>query len=229
MKNIYIKINDIKDIDTSKISVYDLNKRFVDIKGNIFGLRYDKVAKKIEIIKIIRADSNEAAVHQHNIIKSKKNITPSDSDQNIKESDLSDDESIQSGEESEEENSVKPVSNFNSEKFIKETIELTIIHKTRLKGIETNIKNSNIVIKTNKQENSELDDIFRGIDIEGGQKIDKIETHQKELLNYPRSITYYQSKIDRSYAHMIDAFKADAERMMKFIYNYEMYQLIHNL
>jgi hypothetical protein len=230
MKNIYIKINDIADIDTSKISVYDLNKRFVDKKGNIFSLRYDKILKKIEILKIIRADSNEAALHQINILKSKKQNTSFNKNSETKDPNSADDgESSSNEDEFDEDSFEKAVSNFNSDKFIKDTIELMITHKNRLKGIETNIKNSNIVLKTNKHENSELDEIFRGIDIEGGQNIDKIENYQKELLSYPRSITYYQSKIDKNYSHMIDAFKSDAERMMKFIYSYEMYQTIKNL
>ena len=229
MKNIYIKIADITDIDTSKISVYDLNKRFIDKKGNIFGLRYDKIIKKIEIIKIIRADSNEAALHQINILKSKKS-SPAESNIETDKSDSADDSGSNTDEdEPDEESFEKAVSNFNADKFIKETIELLITHKNRLKGIESNIKNSNIVLKTSKHENSELDEIFRSIDIEGGQNIDKIENYQKELISYPRSITYYQSKIDKSYTHMIDSFKSDAERMMKFIYTYEMYQTIKNL
>ncbi len=230
MKNIYIKIADITDIDTSKISVYDLNKRFIDKKGNIFGLRYDKIIKKIEIIKIIRADSNEAALHQINILKSKKNSSTSENNIETDKSDSSDESNSNANEdEPDDESFEKAVSNFNSDKFIKETIELLITHKNRLKGIESNIKNSNIVLKTSKHENSELDEIFRSIDIEGGQNIDKIENYQKELISYPRSITYYQSKIDKSYSHMIDSFKSDAERMMKFIYTYEMYQTIKNL
>jgi hypothetical protein len=231
MKNIYIKINDIAEIETSKISVYDLNKRFVDKRGNIFGLRYDKAAKKIEIIKIIRADSNEAAQHQINILKSKKLVpAPAGENKELKESESEGQENSSYDEERpNEEGFESELSNFDSAKFIKSTIELLITHKTRLKGIESNIKNSNIVLKTNKHENSELDEIFRGIDIEGGQNIDKIENYQKELLSYPRSITYYQAKIDKSYSRMLDAFKSDAEKMMKFIYSYEMYQTIKNI
>ena len=42
MKNVIIRINDISDIDTSKISVYDLNNRYVDTHGTMYGLRYNK-------------------------------------------------------------------------------------------------------------------------------------------------------------------------------------------
>jgi hypothetical protein len=46
MKKKIIRINDISEIDTSKISVYDLNNRYVDPKGNLFGLKYDRFKSK---------------------------------------------------------------------------------------------------------------------------------------------------------------------------------------
>jgi len=54
MKQRIIKINDISEIDTSKISVYDLNNRYIDKNGSMFSLKYNRGERKVEIIKIVR-------------------------------------------------------------------------------------------------------------------------------------------------------------------------------
>lgn len=72
MKNVIIRINDISDIDTAKISVYDLNNRYVDMHGNMYGLKYNKALKRMEVIKIVRTHEKNAGTFQQKIIIKKK-------------------------------------------------------------------------------------------------------------------------------------------------------------
>jgi len=72
MKNVIIRINDISDIDTSKVSVYDLNNRYLDSHGTMYGLKYNKSLRKIEVIKIVRTHEKNAASYQQQIMQKKR-------------------------------------------------------------------------------------------------------------------------------------------------------------
>ncbi|HOO72925.1 MAG TPA: hypothetical protein PK926_14305 [Spirochaetota bacterium] len=215
MKNKIIRIDDISDIDTSRISVYDLNNRYIDRRGNMYTLRYNKVQKKVEIIKIMRTHINDASYFQRKVIQNKidrsrnENIEPEEKEAH---DDYDDNEDT-----------------FEPNSFINLAIELMMTHRERLKGIMMNIKNSNVVQWENKAASTELDEIFRNIDIDGIQSFEKAENYQKELINYPRSITYYQAKIDKKGRDIIEALAGHNERIMKFIYVYEMLQTIKAL
>ena len=48
-----IRVASVEDIDLTKVSVYDLNNRYVDSQGNMYGLKYNRSDKKIEVIKML--------------------------------------------------------------------------------------------------------------------------------------------------------------------------------
>ncbi|MCL2154330.1 MAG: hypothetical protein FWH53_01560, partial [Leptospirales bacterium] len=68
----------------------------------------------------------------------------------------------------------------------------------------------------------EFNDIIRGIEIDGVQQLDRLETYYRELTNYPRTITYYQAKMDNVQKRIFEQIAANKERAMRFIYFYEM-------
>ncbi|HRZ27049.1 MAG TPA: hypothetical protein P5295_09600 [Spirochaetota bacterium] len=219
MKNKIIRIDDITNIDTSRISVYDLNNRYIDRKGNMFTLRYNKQEKKVEIIKIMRTHVNDASYFHRKVIQNKldrKRHEPEEHDE------IEDNDTDYTDEETTKE---LPDANV----FINQAIEYMMTHRDRFKGIMMNIKNSNAIPRENKSATAELEDIFRNIDIDGLQNFEKAENYQKELINYPRSITYYQAKIDRRGRDIIESLSGHNERIMKFIYIYEMFQTIKTL
>jgi hypothetical protein len=184
MKHKILRIDSISDINTSKISVYDLNNRYIDAQGNLFGLRYNRIEKKIEIIKLIRKNSSDAFHVQQRIVKDKKdNPSYNVSEENFYEND---DEAAHI----ETEQFVDP------EGFINSTIAEMSNHKSRIQGIIMNIKNTEAFPRDNKHEAAQLEDIFRNIEIDGILRFDELENYYKELTSYPRSITYYQAKLD---------------------------------
>ncbi len=211
-----IRIDDVSGIDTAKISIYDLNNRYIDKKGNLYGLKYNRLTKKVEIIKLMRTHFEDASVIQQQVIQ--KKITESrkpldeitDTSLNDFGTDLMDDDE----------------KHYDPEVFIDDTLTLMHTHGERLMGIIKNLVNSNLFPKENKADSIELDDIFRNIEIDAIQKFDKIDNYKKELTSYPRSIAHYQSKMDKKGREIIEKLSDNTEKAMKFIYLYEMNQSI---
>jgi len=75
---------------------------------------------------------------------------------------------------------------------------------------------------------STLNNLFRNLDVDGIRRIEKVLDNQKELASYPRSISYYQSKLDNEGRRIFESLPED-DRRMKFIYYSEMYTSIRNL
>lgn len=50
----YIPINSLKDLDPRKISIRDINKRYIDREGNRFATRYNMQKRCIEIVRLAR-------------------------------------------------------------------------------------------------------------------------------------------------------------------------------
>ena len=211
MKKRIIRIKDISQIDTSKASVYDLNNRYIDPLGNIFGLRYNKDGRKVEIVKLERFHSGENRIFQQVMGRHKEGKISTDS---VAEADsfIGDAAEI-SGEE-------EPLIEPNV--FIEEVISSAETHKERISGLIKNIYDSDVFPKEVKHESAEFDDIVRNLEIDGIQQLEKLETYYRELTNYPRSITYYQAKIDNTGKQFFDKLGNNKERTMRFIFVYEM-------
>ncbi|PKL37686.1 MAG: hypothetical protein CVV44_15190 [Spirochaetae bacterium HGW-Spirochaetae-1] len=214
MKHKIIRIDSIAEIDTSKINVYDLNNRYIDPRGNIYGLKYDRLRKKIEIIRLVRTLTDEAPVMQHKIIQKKIDDTRNIVEEEDYEEELDGDMSV------EEERIFDPLT------LVNETLRMMDSHRERLKGIMMNIKNSNVFPKENKSESIELENIFRNMEIDGIQHFEKVDNYERELTSYPRSITYYQAKVDTHGRQVIEMLGGNNERILRFIHFYEMYNSI---
>lgn len=209
MKKRIIRIADISEVDTSKISVYDLNNRYVDPIGNMFGLKYNREFRKIEIIKLERIHTSEMLQYQRKIMMLRdieQNQTfPND---------------IQSHPESESESEELF---FEPDVFIESVISDSEIHRERLAAILMNIDLSDVFTRDNKMESTAFDDLSRHIEIDCIQQLDKLESYYRELVNYPRTITYYQAKVDNEGKNLIDSMGGvKKEKVMKFIFFYEM-------
>ncbi len=211
MKKRIIRINDVSQIDTSKASVYDLNNRYIDPLGNIFGLRYNKDNRKVDIIKLERFHSGESRIYQQIATRHKEGrFTPDSSSEFGNDQD-------ESGEKPSNEDLL-----FEPEIFIDDVINNAETHKERLTGLIKNIYDSDVFPKENKQESTEFDDIVRNLEIDGIQQLEKLETYYRELTNYPRSITYYQAKIDNTGKNVFEKLAGSKERTMRFVLMYEM-------
>ncbi len=211
MKKRIFKIKDISQIDTSKVSVYDLNNRYIDPMGNLFGLKYNRIKRKIEIIKLERVHASQTRQYQKKIFQNRGTET-------FSETDTSPETPVPDTDDDIDENRLL----FEPDSFIEKVITDVEIHKERINGIIMNINDSLLFPKENKMESTRFDDIARSLDIEGIQQLEKLDSYYRELTNYPRSITYYQAKIDNEGKELIDLFSGNQERTMRFIFLYEI-------
>lgn len=218
MKKRIIRIKDVSQINTSKISVYDLNNRYIDPMGNLFGLKYNRIGRKIEIIKLERVHSSQTRQYQRKIYQNRENEAFFDADTSLEthhpgtSNDIDEDKLF-----------------FEPDPFIEKVINDVEIHKERINGIIMNINDSLIFPKENKMDSTEFDDITRSLDIEGIQQLEKLESYYRELTNYPRSITYYQAKIDSDGKDIIDLLSGNQEKTMRFIFFYEISSAIKRI
>ena len=210
MKKRYIRIKDVSQIDTSKVSVYDLNNRYIDPLGNIFGLKYNRMVHKVEVIKIERIHTSEMHQFQKKMMINREHHLSMETDETQYDS-----LPMETGYPDDDEF-------FDPDIFIEDVMTGAETHRERLKGILMNITDSGIVNRDHKQLSTEYDDIIRNLDIDGTQQLDKMENYYRELTNYPRSITYYQSKIDKDGKNMLERLTGNSEKTMKFIYYYEI-------
>jgi len=211
MKKRIIRIKDVTQIDTSKISVYDLNNRYIDPLGNIFGLKYNRPGRKIEIIKLERVHTSQTQQYNRQIFRNRG-------------SDIHYEQSHHEGINQDEKDHMTDEDSlfFEPDPFIENVINGADVHRERINGIVMNINDSGIFPKENKLDSTEFDDIARNLDIEGIQQLEKLESYYRELSNYPRSITYYQAKIDNNGKDMIDMLAGNKDKTMRFIFLYEM-------
>jgi hypothetical protein len=111
---------------------------------------------------------------------------------------------------------------FEPDVFVESVINSSEIHRERLAAILMNIDISDVFARENKMEATALDDLSRHIEIDCIQQLEKLESYYRELINYPRTITYYQAKIDNEGKNIIDSMAGNKkEKTMKFIFYYE--------
>jgi len=117
---------------------------------------------------------------------------------------------------------------FDPTAFINRCLELMKTHRDRLSGIMMNIKNSKVIPETERMDASTLAGIFRNMDIDGIRRIEKVIDNHRELTNYPRSLSYYQSKLDTAGRELFEVLGDDGRRT-RFIFFSEMHGSIRHL
>jgi hypothetical protein len=224
MKTRFIRINDVSEIDTSAATVYDLHNRYIDNRGNMFGLRYNRDTKKIEVLKIIRTPAQKSSYFQQQLIKHRRMKAISGEQYESPASDAGRDSSGVGGPDDE----IEGEEIFDSEQFINATIEIMKTHRDRLAGIMTGVRNSRIVPETERMDANVIIQIFRSLEIDGIKRIEKVLDNHKEIVSYPRSLSYYESKLD-SRGRVVFESIDDYEKRMKFVFHFEMFNSLKNL
>jgi len=175
----------------------------------MFGLKYNRELRRVEIIKLERIHTSEMLQYQRKIMMLR------DIEQNQV---LSGEQKITLTDEVETEEIF-----FEPDVFVESVINSSEIHRERLAAILMNIDISDVFARENKMEATALDDLSRHIEIDCIQQLEKLERYYRELINYPRTITYYQAKIDNEGKNIIDSMAGNKkEKIMKFIFYYEM-------
>ena len=227
MKTQFIQIQDINEIDTSKTTVYDLNKRYIDKAGNMYGLRYNRETKKVEIIKVMRTTARNQTyftqkmienrkVHQHEhpgaeVPYNDEGPSPINHDHYRFHTDGDTD-----------------FSSFDPDAFKTEMFNAINVHRERLAVIVKNVANARLVNREQRELSIKMDDLLRNIDIDGIQRIDKIITAYHEMTEYPRSINYYLGKLESRARNRVAEITLE-DKKIKFVMMHEVYQNLKDL
>ncbi len=205
----FIPINSIEDIDPQKISIRDINKRYIDRQGNRYATRFNLETRRIEVVRI--AQSKEEAIRIAQQIR-QENRTERQAPRSAGEAQASADpesrseadipefddfsavepESLSSGG-----NGAAPSSGagpeFQSGVFIENHLLEEIVQhlgrtKERQQVVLNNLKNSRAFEGEGAMALSELQ---REIDIDCWQAAEEAINYYRELYGYPRSVSQY--------------------------------------
>ena len=223
MQTQFVYIDDINKIDSSKATVYDLNKRYIDSEGNMYGLKYNRESKKIEIIRLLRTSMQHAQMVAKRMKEKMKSDLPKLSSGEVIIPNSVTHDAAEIFDETEEaySNDTKIVPDM----FVADRFNDLPIFKERLKGLLRNIANSNINSREHREISTPLDEVIRNIEIDGLGKIEKITSSYRELTEYPRSINYYIGRLDNRAREILNNIHADSKKI-KFILWMEM---LHSL
>ncbi|MBP7902254.1 MAG: hypothetical protein KA015_05510 [Spirochaetes bacterium] len=223
MQTQFVYIDDISKIDSSKATVYDLNKRYIDSEGNMYGLKYNRESKKIEVIRLLRTSIQHAQMVAKRMQEKMKADLPKLSRDEEVISNTVHPDTPESFEEIEKEYSKS--SKIVPDIFVTERFNDLPVFKERLKGLLRNIANSNINSREHREISTPLDEVIRNIEIDGLGKIEKITSSYRELTEYPRSINYYIGRLDNRAREILNNISSDSKKI-KFILWMEM---LHSL
>ena len=223
MQTQFVYIDDISKIDSSKATVYDLNKRYIDSEGNMYGLKYNRESKKIEVIRLLRTSMQHAQMVAKRMKEKMKSDLPKlSSDEEIISNSVNHD-TAEIFEETEE--AYSSDTKIVPDMFVADRFNDLPSFKEKLKGLLRNIANSNINSREHREISTPLDEVIRNIEIDGLGKIEKITSSYRELTEYPRSINYYIGRLDNRAREILNNIHADSKKI-KFILWMEM---LHSL
>ncbi|HNX60924.1 MAG TPA: hypothetical protein PKK43_17620, partial [Spirochaetota bacterium] len=166
MKTQFIQIQDISEIDTAKTTVYDLNKRYIDKAGNMYGLKYNRELKKVEIIKVMRTTARNQTYFTQKMIENRK----------IHQHDH------QEGDIPYQDDGSSPInhdhyrfhtdgdtdfSSFDADAFKTEMFNAINVYRERLAVIVKNVANAHLVNRDQRELSIRMDDLLRNVDIDG--------------------------------------------------------------
>lgn len=218
----YIPIDSVNDLDPAKISLGDINKRYMDRNGMRYATRFNLKTRKVEIVRIVKG-RQEAEIVRRQIIKEK-----SDDSRQLEESkQYSNDSDGLAGEtvladsmSSNEDFVVSPKgppstldasAGFVERQFMDECASDFEKVKERLTGITNFIKNSRYF---EAKRSGELTEVFRGIDVEGIQRSEHAINYYKELMSYPRPVSYYIARLGPELKERLDSLENDEQKMV---------------
>ncbi|MBN1500298.1 MAG: hypothetical protein JW982_09085 [Spirochaetes bacterium] len=226
MSTRFIYVESINEIDPSKATVYDLNKRYIDGYGNMYGLRYNRIDKKVEVIKLLRTTSIHADKVEKRMIEQRKMEYLLEKRKN-QDSGRSED-SYSENEYDENEDYSATSKTIIPDIFIQERMDQLKTHKQRLEGLFHNFKDSNIINRDDRNLTNKVDELFRNLEIDCISKIDKSESTYRELTEYPRGISYYLAKFDKKAKQIVDSLYSD-EKKMNYIIYFELFTMYREI
>lgn len=236
MNSEYIYIRSIEDIDPKKLTIRDLNKKFIDDQGRKYAVKFDFQTRQIQFVRI--ASSYQEAIRikqeilkekQKNVFqKEQKEILPSRFDATFKEQENKlEQENITLNKKMNDYDFLSPEEVlFDENEFFKELEKESKKSVESLRAIEKNLNRSQVFEKLSNSLN-EFFDLQKEIEIKCYNASEEAIKILKELVYYPRPINHYLTRLPDPIRKKIE--NLNETQQFDFIKRYEIYKIFHNL
>ncbi|MDH5717092.1 MAG: hypothetical protein OEZ22_05585 [Spirochaetia bacterium] len=193
----YIKINSIKDIDLRKISVGNINNRYIDIEGNRYATRFNLRTRKIDIIRIA------LGVDEARDAKKKGKVdTEIDEIDNTFSSEVPEKARYKIPDWINKEN-IQPLENVENQGMLTAIQGEAEKYLERIRGIISNVKNSEMFDK-GIDSNDFILEITNFYDREISEPMDKVQNIIVEMMRFPKSNDYYLTIVSNAQKKWIE-------------------------
>ncbi len=240
-KSEYIYVRSINDIDPKKLTIRDLNKKFIDEHGRKYAVQFDFTTREIKFVRI--ASSYQEAIRIKQEILNQKDeswnhFTNNDKSIYDTREYSTINPSMEKTNEEKKENK-KTQDNFLLDSYFDlespvfdENEFYTILEKKIKKSVESIKaieKNLNRVQIFEKNTNS-LHDFFelqKQIELKCYNLSEEALKILKELVYYPRNAAYYYSKLPDPVRKQIENW--EEKQQLEYIKRYEIYRIFSEL
>lgn len=229
----YIPIDSIDEIDPSKVSIRDLNKKYIDRDGNRYAIRFDLTNRRVEIVRLART-IEEARKIQMDIRSGKISARPGKSSlQNEKSmsEDLSSDPQSLSTDEFYSSDSTgfsSATDDFHEPGMVAETeiseselFEEIIYELGKIQESQTAVLNGLKKSRVFESGDDSITEIQRKVDLESTKPIDEALNYYKELTSYPRAVSHYMTKLSRPQKQYLETIK-DEDLLLAWVKKFQL-------
>lgn len=220
----YIPIDSIKDLDVKKVSIHELNRRYIDREGNKWTTRFNLKTRQIEIVQLV-SNPQEASQLKARIRREKLAGLSQEKETTTSTSTIS---SVQTDNSNQNE-----ISDFTPPAEGSPTAaELEIIDEGKfseecMHDLEKFISSQQAVVhilrKTRPLDNSEINllEFFRKLDNDGWKKAESIMNYYRELTSYPRPLNHYLNRLPAEKRSQIESLENEEDKMI-LVRRYEL-------
>lgn len=218
----YIPINSIDEIDPRRVSIRDLNKKYIDREGNRYATRFNIKTREVEIVRLART-IEEARRLQIKIRNQKSGTSPVPS--------TSRSEAISEPRPAE---GIDPGDYYHTADDIgghgivdKDLLDDCVQEVTKIRERQQAVLNSlrkNQIFDRDQYDG--FSEITRKIDTESWQAGDEAINYYKELYSYPRPVTHYLNRLNSEDRQWVESL-GDEQSRLELIKKLEMYNGFH--
>ncbi|GIX40697.1 MAG: hypothetical protein KatS3mg129_3192 [Leptospiraceae bacterium] len=241
-KSEYIFVRSINDVDPKKLTIRDLNKKFIDEDGRKYALKFDFQTRQIKFVRLASSYQEALKIKQEILReKHKKELNQQKLEDNIQniyakqEREIIDLENKQENQKNQLNQFSRNVeidflspdeSLFDENEFLKELERDTKKSVESLRAIEKNLNRAQVFEKLSTSLN-EFFDLQKEIEIKCYNASEEAIKMLKELVYYPRPATHYLSRLPDPIRKRIE--NLDSKQQLDYIRRYEIYKIFREL
>jgi phage terminase Nu1 subunit (DNA packaging protein) len=239
----YIPINSVDDIDPRKISIRDINKRYVDREGNRYATRFNLQTRQVEVVRVARTKSEALRLRDEILRERTDSPAPRSAAGQIRSNpslpvatassasaagsndgdfdDLDELDGLDLDADPDSDSfSNRPVASTRPPgvdpregSFIEQSFLEESVQDLGKHRERLQVVINNLKNSRHFDANSAFADILRKIDAECWQKTETVISYYKELYNYPRSLSHYAPRLAPDERARLEKAESDERRM----------------